>query len=429
MRNRISLSLGSLLLAAAQAAAGQTRTLIVEVETLSQLPNWQQQQQQLDGSGPTPPVENYAPAIWPVWFAFHDGSLDTFDVGSGASTELAQLAKEAYVRPLIARYASTGAVTSFIMNTPTGFGLDPLEAANPIARRVELDPSRHSYFSFLGKLVPSDDGFVGNDDPGRYRVFDADGRFTGPLVFEVWGEDVMDAGVRANDEVSVFTVHRTIDLNAGTPTADPITTHPGYRGSSRNAQRPAGILGVRSRFCAMTDPAGCYDLDRIRGDFTRPGYPLLRIRIAAGLDGSFSGTWFDPARSGEGFQLEVTDGVQPQLLVGWFTYAPDGSGRQMWLTGGGPIDFLDAVVPLFDTRGGRFGSLDNPGTVQTTPKGELRIGFAFCNQGRITFTPSDGSLPPVDYFIRRLTSAPRGTSQFCSRASLGVGRSVESWPY
>lgn len=429
MRNRISLSLGLLLLAAAQAAAGQTRTLIVEVETLSQLPNWQQQIQQPDGSGPIPPVENYAPAIWPVWFAFHDGSVDTFNVGSLASTELGQLAKEAYVRPLIARYGANGSVTSFIMNTPWGTGVDQLEQANPIARRIEVDFRRHAFFSFLGKLSPSDDGFVGNDDPERYRVFDADGRFSGPLVIEVWGEDVLDAGVRANTETSVLSVHRTIDLNAGTPSSEPIAPHPGYRGSLRNADQGAGLLGVRSRFCGLSGAADCFHLDPIRGDFTRPGYPLLRIRISAGLDGSFSGTWFDPARSGEGFLIDVTEAVQPQLTVAWFTYAPDGSGRQMWLTGSGPIDFLDAVVPLFDARGGRFGSTDNPTAVQLTPKGQLRIGFAFCNQGRITFTPSDSSLPPVDYFIRRLTPTPRGTSQFCSRASLGVGRSVESWPF
>jgi hypothetical protein len=429
MPNRTSVALGVFLLAAAQAAASQTRTLIVEVETLSQLPSWQQQIQQPDGSGPIAPVENYAPAIWPVWFAFHDGSVDTFDVGSPASMELGQLAKEAHIRPLIARYSADGSVTSFIMNSPTGAGVDSLEQANPIARRVEVDPSQQRFFSFLGKLVPSDDAFVGNDDPQRHRIFDSTGRFIGPVVFEVWGHDVLDAGVRANDESSVYMVHRPIDLMAGTTTSEQVRPHAGYRGSMRNPQQPTGILGARGVFCGRDGIADCFHLDRVRGDFTRPGYPLLRIRISAGLEGSFSGTWFDPARSGEGFQIEVTDGVQPQLLVGWFTYVPDGSGRQMWLTGGGPIDFLDAVVPLFDTRGGRFGSLNNPSTVQATPKGELRVGFAFCNQGRVTFTPRDNSLPPVDYFIRRLTSAPRGTSQFCSRASLGVGRSVESWPY
>lgn len=413
------------MLAVAQSAVGQVRQLVVEVETLSQLPNWALSRTAgINGM----PTANQAPAIWPVWFAFHDGSIDTYDIGEVASAELARLATEAQVRPLVDRYASSASVSSFVVNTPWFYGRDPLEQGNPTARQVMVDPQRHAFFSFLGKLSPSDDAFVGNDDPQRHRVFDANGRFVGPLVFEIWGQDVLDAGARANNESSVFTIHRDMDLSAGTANAEAIGPHPGYRGSLRNPQQPAGILGVRGWECNRPDPTRCFQLDRVRGDFTRPGYPLLRIRISAGLDGSYSGTWFDPERSGEGFQFELTDGVQPQLVASWFTYAPDGSGRQLWLTGSGPLNFDFAELPLFETQGGRFGATSNPGMVRVVPRGVLAVAFSSCTSGRIQFTPSDNALPAVDYFIQRLTPFPRGTSQFCSLGSRGGNRPVDFWP-
>jgi len=50
----------------------------------------------------------------------------------------------------------------------------------------------------------------------------------------------------------------------------------------------------------------------------------------------YSGAWFNPDVDGEGFILEaLPDG---HGLVYWFTYAPDGSGRQAWMIGLGQFD-------------------------------------------------------------------------------------------
>jgi hypothetical protein len=50
----------------------------------------------------------------------------------------------------------------------------------------------------------------------------------------------------------------------------------------------------------------------------------------------YSGAWFNPDLDGEGFILEVLP--DDQGLVYWFTYAPDGSGRQAWMIGLGQFD-------------------------------------------------------------------------------------------
>lgn len=57
----------------------------------------------------------------------------------------------------------------------------------------------------------------------------------------------------------------------------------------------------------------------------------------------YSGAWYNPVRSGEGFILEVLpDG---RGLVYWFTYTPDGSGGQVWMIGDGVLDGPEVIVP------------------------------------------------------------------------------------
>ncbi|TVQ29025.1 MAG: hypothetical protein EA370_15825 [Wenzhouxiangella sp.] len=53
---------------------------------------------------------------------------------------------------------------------------------------------------------------------------------------------------------------------------------------------------------------------------------------------ALSGAWFNPEKSGEGFSIEVmADG---SAVVYWYTYQPDGSGRQAWMIGQAPVQML-----------------------------------------------------------------------------------------
>ena len=51
-----------------------------------------------------------------------------------------------------------------------------------------------------------------------------------------------------------------------------------------------------------------------------------------------SGVWFNPESTGEGFVVEVIE--DGRGVVYWFTYAADGSGEQVWLTGDARFDAL-----------------------------------------------------------------------------------------
>jgi streptogramin lyase len=122
------------------------------------------------------------------------------------------------------------------------------------------------------------------------------------------------------------------------------------------------------------------------------------------IGGYMSGNWFDPAQSGQGFQLEFTNQANIAVAI-WFTFAPDGSG-QRWIYAQGTYDktmntvTLPAVLPT----GAKFPPNFRSGDVTDTPWGTLTFTFTSCTAGTVSWNSSlpaygTGSLP-----ISRLTS-------------------------
>ena len=101
---------------------------------------------------------------------------------------------------------------------------------------------------------------------------------------------------------------------------------------------------------------------------------------------AFSGTWFNPERSGEGWVLEVLDDGSALLL--WFTYPPAGSpAQQAWIIAqegrieGDRIRFANAST----TRGPRFGAGFDPARLEFIPWGTIEFRFTSCNAGEVTY--------------------------------------------
>ena len=67
------------------------------------------------------------------------------------------------------------------------------------------------------------------------------------------------------------------------------------------------------------------------------------------VDGTLSGSWFSTERDGEGFIFDIAEvnGV-PTLVLYYFTYENNDSGRQAWLVGSAPIIGNKAAVPVID---------------------------------------------------------------------------------
>ena len=99
-----------------------------------------------------------------------------------------------------------------------------------------------------------------------------------------------------------------------------------------------------------------------------------------------SGTWHDPARSGEGVVLQMLpDG---SVLAVWFTYPAQGeAGEQAWLLGRATAAdrntmHMDAVV---QPMGARFGAAFDPAQVQQHSWGRFEFDFGDCNHATLRY--------------------------------------------
>ena len=103
------------------------------------------------------------------------------------------------------------------------------------------------------------------------------------------------------------------------------------------------------------------------------------------LTGTLSGNWYDPARSGEGFMIDIgTVGVRNVLFAAWFTHD---NGKQRWIAGNG--DFAEGArsvaMPLITLEGTGFGAQFNAAQLQNKAWGTATFRFDSCNQMRVTY--------------------------------------------
>ena len=115
----------------------------------------------------------------------------------------------------------------------------------------------------------------------------------------------------------------------------------------------------------------------------------LRGQINRLPDGTYAGTYYDPLRVGEGFLLEIS-GDPPTIVLTWYTYAPDGSGAQIFLVGAAQIMNNQAVVLMVITNGAMFGDNFNAGDVVNTDWGTVTITFVSCTRAIVQYS---GTLP------------------------------------
>ncbi len=137
--------------------------------------------------------------LTPLFTALHDGSFDSFDSGSAASASVENLAEEGDPGGLVADARAAGAVADVIF-APAGFGgapvIDPGETATIF---LDVDPNSARFLSFMSMVIPSNDIFIGNDDPMAYEVFDMAGNFTGLGPIDIFSDDAWDAGTELNN--------------------------------------------------------------------------------------------------------------------------------------------------------------------------------------------------------------------------------------
>ncbi len=315
----------------------------------------------------------------PFWVAFHDGSFDLFDMGAPASPELERVAEDGNTMPITGAFgAADPAGQDATITEPSGFpGLPVFDPGNSATQVFDVDPGTQGFFTFASMVVPSNDAFIGNDSPEAYPVFNDDGSVRS-FDIVVNGDQVRDAGTEVNTETDAAFLNQTAP-DTGETEGGVITQHPGFNGSVGNPDgMPMNILGG-------TNPAGIF-FDPVAADFTREGAQIVRIHIGPAIDTSFSGSWYDPARSGEGIQVDLypyqggTGGV-----VTFYTYSPDGTA-QAWIQGVGTVEDDTLIVDnAYLTTGGTFGDMFDPAVVMRPSWGTMQIQFNSCSDAEFSY--------------------------------------------
>ncbi len=141
-------------------------------------------------------VQNLAPAqgvaFAPLHFGFGNGTFDAFNLGGGATAPIISVAEGgsgtdwqpafAAAEPGATRGTEGGLLLAGATNSPT----------------VMVDPLLNPFFTFAAMAVPSNDFFIGNDSPTRYRVFDANGNLAINSILQR-ATDIWDAGSEVFD--------------------------------------------------------------------------------------------------------------------------------------------------------------------------------------------------------------------------------------
>jgi len=147
---------------------------------------------------------------------------------------------------------------------------------------------------------------------------------------------------------------------------------------------------------------------------------LNRLTRVAGLDcgtprplgppifqeAQYSGSWYDPTRSGEGFTLQIRD--NREALVFWFGYGPEGARR--WFMGEGALVDDTWIFPdVLTAAGPRFGAAYDPDALQLETWGDLELDLS-CDGGEARLSPS---APDFDAFSFPLVQLTRQDGPAC----------------
>ncbi|MDJ0743686.1 MAG: spondin domain-containing protein [Xenococcaceae cyanobacterium MO_167.B27] len=254
-------------------------------------------------------IENLGPTdgalITPLWVGLHDGSFDTFDFGTSASTGIEIIAEEGLtgletpdlLNPLginnlgdlgieqnltlaslfnASAAGANGGLQDLLTATPI-IGTFPSETASII---LNVDPNQNRYLSYAAMFFPSNDAFIGNEDQTAIELFDDSGNFLG-ADFLLLGTEVWDAGTEVNDE-SLNSVPFTLPIiGEGIVEGGTVQPHPGLM--------PPGSGGV------LDFDNGIFSF--ANADFQAPGYQVARITVT-----------------------EVEQTPEPSLLLGILTF-------------------------------------------------------------------------------------------------------------
>lgn len=197
-------------------------------------------------------------ALSPFTVGFHDGSFDSFDNGSAANAATQNIAEFGNGAQWMTDFAASqpNGVAGVVVATTNAFGPGIYLPGATGSMTFNLDPAMNRFFSYGAMVVPSNDRFVGNDNPMGIEIFDAGGNFVASS-FTVFASQIWDAGTEVD---GTFGAAFIVGSSAGDHTPQ------------------AGVVSLNGDFSAyggQATPAG-YDFIGLPG----PNDPVVRISFA-----------------------------------------------------------------------------------------------------------------------------------------------------
>jgi len=255
------------------------------------------------------------------------------------------------------------------------------------------------------------------NNPGTFGYFCE--QHGGPNGVGMSGKVIVNGGM-ASPDFSIAPDANSLSVTQGNSANIGITLTP-QNGFSGNVTYSASGLpaGVTAAFTAQSATRTTLTLTASTGAAT--GNALVQIQATSGslshttsltltvnaattafvITSGITGSWYNTAQSGHGFNIEVLPGNV--FLVYWYLF--DNSGNNFWLggTSNGAVSGNSATVNLTQTTGGTYPPLD-PTKIMRSPWGTLTFTFTDCNNGTVAWTPSVAGFAVGSMPIQRLTS-------------------------
>lgn len=159
-------------------------------------------------------VENLAPqnsvAFAPLRVGFNNGTYDSFDNGSAATAAIVSIAEGGSGSDWFPAFmaADPTATLGTVVPNPAG----PLLPGGTAFAVFSVDTQVNPFFTFGSMVVPSNDHFIGNDDPQQYRLFDSSGALQINSISQ-FGSSVWDAGSEVTDPMNAAFL--AVGMNSG----------------------------------------------------------------------------------------------------------------------------------------------------------------------------------------------------------------------
>jgi hypothetical protein len=142
-------------------------------------------------------IDNLAPtnsvSFAPLRFGFNNGSFDAFNIGQIANAATISIAEGGSGSAWFPAFAA--ADPTAVLGSTMG-ALTP--GASFTTQTFLIDTTLNPFFTFASMVLPSNDFFIGNDDPMEYRLFDNAGNLLIQHIDQA-ASDIWNAGSEAFD--------------------------------------------------------------------------------------------------------------------------------------------------------------------------------------------------------------------------------------